>query len=230
MTVLIILVGCWLAYSNGANDNFKGVATLYGSGTTSFRRAQLWAALTTLLGSLLAVFVASKLVTVFSGKGLVPPELAGTPPLLISVAAGSAITILLATRLGLPTSTTHALTGGLVGVALLAARGIEWQLLLNNFVQPLLVSPFIAIALAIILNSLIKQIAGAGNINNTNGNDACLCVESDEARCLATANNNLFSLTVAPALPILRLDQLENCQPSRFQQLWRFNRAKTFDI
>ena len=36
MAILVIAV-FWLAYSNGANDNFKGVATLYGSGVVSFR-------------------------------------------------------------------------------------------------------------------------------------------------------------------------------------------------
>ena len=40
------------AYANGANDNFKGVATLFGSGTTNFRRALIWATVTTFLGSL----------------------------------------------------------------------------------------------------------------------------------------------------------------------------------
>ena len=34
---LAILFGLFLAYANGANDNFKGVATLYGSGTTSLQ-------------------------------------------------------------------------------------------------------------------------------------------------------------------------------------------------
>ena len=36
-TVLVILFGVFLAFSNGANDNFKGVATLFGSGTTSYK-------------------------------------------------------------------------------------------------------------------------------------------------------------------------------------------------
>ncbi len=39
---LAILFGLFLAYANGANDNFKGVATLYGSGTTSYKKALIW--------------------------------------------------------------------------------------------------------------------------------------------------------------------------------------------
>ena len=43
MTFALVIAVLWLAYSNGANDNFKGVATLYGSGAATFNRARLWA-------------------------------------------------------------------------------------------------------------------------------------------------------------------------------------------
>lgn len=70
LAVILIAVGC-LAYANGANDNFKGVATLFGSGTTNYRGALTWATIMTFLGSLSAVFLARKLLQTFSGKGLV---------------------------------------------------------------------------------------------------------------------------------------------------------------
>ena len=51
MLPLVAMGICFfLAYSNGANDNFKGVATLYGSGTCGYRRALAWATVTTLAG------------------------------------------------------------------------------------------------------------------------------------------------------------------------------------
>src|SRR5258708_26927665 len=50
MTVLLFLDTCILAYSNGANDNFKSVASLFGSQTTSYRVAVGWATVTTFLG------------------------------------------------------------------------------------------------------------------------------------------------------------------------------------
>ncbi|NOY92131.1 MAG: inorganic phosphate transporter, partial [Deltaproteobacteria bacterium] len=37
VAALLIFAGLALSFANGANDNFKGVATLFGSGTTSFR-------------------------------------------------------------------------------------------------------------------------------------------------------------------------------------------------
>jgi hypothetical protein len=42
----------FIAYANGANDNFKGVATLFGSRTTHYRKALWWATATTLAGGL----------------------------------------------------------------------------------------------------------------------------------------------------------------------------------
>ncbi len=57
MTILILAAtaGLFLAYANGANDNFKGVATLFGSGTTGYRGAILWGTAATTLGSVSAL-------------------------------------------------------------------------------------------------------------------------------------------------------------------------------
>ena len=64
----------WLAWSDGANDNFRGVATLYGSKTVGYRGALLWATAATILGSVFSVFLAERLATQFSGAGIVPIE------------------------------------------------------------------------------------------------------------------------------------------------------------
>ena len=111
MTVLIFifLATCFLAYSNGANDNFKGVATLFGSGTTNYRGAIRWATVTTFAGSISSIILAGALVQRFSGKGLVPDALAASPDFLLSVATGAGFTVILATLTGFPISTTHSL-------------------------------------------------------------------------------------------------------------------------
>jgi PiT family inorganic phosphate transporter len=70
---------CFLAYSNGSNDNFKGVATLFGSDTTDYRKALALATISTLAGSIFSIFLANTLVVHFSGKGLVPNEVAESP-------------------------------------------------------------------------------------------------------------------------------------------------------
>ena len=148
-----------LTFANGANDNFKGVATLFGSGTASYKRALAWATITTAAGSVTALFLASTLVARFSGKGLVPDALTADPAFLTAVGGGAALTVFLASRLGLPISTTHALTGALVGAGLLAA-GAELRLsaLGSTFVAPLLISPFVAALLITAVNVLVRVI------------------------------------------------------------------------
>ena len=150
-TLIVVLITVLaLAYANGANDNFKGVATLFGSGTTNYRKALTWATLTTLAGSLLALYLAHGLVDSFKGKGLVPDAVTQQPTFLIAVALGAALTVLIATITGMPVSTTHALTGALVGAGLCAAWGdVAFSALGKSFVLPLLCSPLVALLLTI---------------------------------------------------------------------------------
>ena len=146
LTAFIFVAVCFVAYTNGANANFKGVASLYGSGTTTLRGALWWGTATTFAGSLCALFLAEGMLKKFSGRGLVPDALAQSPEFLLAVALGAALTSLLATKLGFPVSTTHALVGALVGAGLVGS-GAEVHLgaLGKNFLQPLLISPVLAV-------------------------------------------------------------------------------------
>lgn len=159
----IVLAALALAFANGANDNFKGVATLQGCGRASYRRALGLATLTTLAGSLSALVVATGLARRFSGRGLVPDAVVAEPMFVLAVAVGAGATILLATRLGLPVSTTHALTGALLGAGLAVAGPgqVAFRALASSFVTPLLVSPLVALALAAVLRPGLRRLEAA---------------------------------------------------------------------
>jgi len=148
MIALVVAAALFVAFVNGANDTMKGVATLYGSGVLGYRRALALATISTLLGSLASITLASGLVAAFSAKGLVPEHLL-TPSFLAAAAIAAGLTVLLATRLGFPVSTTHALIGGIAGAGFVAA-GSELNLtgLGSSFVVPLLLSPILAVVLA----------------------------------------------------------------------------------
>ncbi len=118
--ILLFLATLFLSYSNGANDNLKGVATLFGSQTTSYKTAISWATATTFAGSIFSIFVATTLVKSFSGKGLVPDAIANAPDFHLAVALATGITVILVSQTGFPISTTHGLTGALVGAGLVA--------------------------------------------------------------------------------------------------------------
>jgi inorganic phosphate transporter, PiT family len=146
LTLCLLFAVCFVAYSNGANDNFKGVASLFGSRTCSYRTAIGWATVTICTGSLAAVFLAQELLKTFSGRGLVPEALTASPAFVVAVALGTGLTVVLATRLGLPISTTHGLTGALVGAGFVAVGGqVNLAGLGKAFVLPLLLSPLLAV-------------------------------------------------------------------------------------
>lgn len=67
--MILILAVAFFGYSNGANDNFKGFATLYGSGRLSYKKAITWATITTFLGSIAAMILALSFGEKFFRKG-----------------------------------------------------------------------------------------------------------------------------------------------------------------
>jgi inorganic phosphate transporter, PiT family len=175
MTVLIALAAAtlFLAYSNGANDNFKGVATLYGSNTATYKTALLIGTVATFAGCLASVFLADTLIKAFSGKGLVPNTVAESQNFLFAVAAGAGLTVILATRFGFPISTTHALTGALAGAGfVLAGADLNLSALGGAFFLPLLISPVLSVLLTIPVYKLASSFVNRLGIER----QSCVCV------------------------------------------------------
>jgi len=173
---LLILL---LAFANGTNDVSKAIATLVGSGVTNYRTAILWGAVWTVVGASLAAVVATAMVNTFS-KGLLDPGLAVSPSFAFAVVTGAIGWVLFASRTGLPVSTTHALTGALVGAGLAAfgARGLLWPALLGKIALPLLLSPVLALSLSVLLHPLVRLLAARWE-------GTCLCL-MPTARALVT--------------------------------------------
>lgn len=174
--VFLLLAILFVAYANGANDNFKGVATLLGSGTTGYRKALAWGTATTFAGSLTAVVLSETLVSRFSGRGLVPDALAGSPGFVGAVAVGAAATVILATLLSFPISTTHALTGALVGAGFVQAGGdVRVGVLGSAFFLPLILSPITALLLA----AALYAVAHAARVRSGLRRESCVCLNGE---------------------------------------------------
>ncbi|MDN5861907.1 MAG: inorganic phosphate transporter [Salinisphaera sp.] len=196
-----------LAYANGANDAFKGVATLLGSGVSDYRRALLWGIATTFAGAMAALFIAEGLLATFSGAGLVDPAVATSPAFALAVAGGAAGTVLLAARLGMPISTTHALVGALVGAALASRSGIHWNGLWQGMVAPLLFSPLAALALTLAAYPLLHRARQRlGVARNT-----CVCIGNEVVGRFAEGTSNSHALT-ATTLPAVTLGTQPSCR------------------
>lgn len=146
--VAVVLAGALVAYFNGANDVSKGIATLVGSGLTNYRRAILWGTLFTGLGGLSGAMLATAMVQTF-GKGLLANGTVPTFAAALATVLGASAWVAIATRTGMPVSTTHAIVGSLAGVAALAygLHGIKWSALMGKIALPLLLSPVLALLL-----------------------------------------------------------------------------------
>jgi len=210
LVALLFIATLFLAYSNGANDNFKGVATLYGSNTSSFNKALAVATLATLAGALSSVFLAAELVKAFSGKGLVPDIIASTPSFLLAVAIGASATVMLATVGGLPISTTHSLIGALAGSGFVAAgNDINLGQLGGVFVLPLLLSPLVAVLLTMPFYKIAHTATSSLGIEK----ESCICVGPSQFVPIRQLGGDAaaYALADAPAGVSLTTGAKEEC-------------------
>lgn len=195
-----------LTYSNGANDNFKGVATLWGSGTLKYKPALILATIATFAGSVCSYFFAEILIKNFSGKGLVPDGIIHSVDFVLAIALAAGSTVLLATKLGFPVSTTHGLVGALLGAGLVAAgTQVDFSKLGKTFFLPLVLSPFIAVVLSSMIYLLFKKIRIKSGITE----EYCICTGEKWVPVASSIYGNNYT-----ALPVLQttIDTAENCR------------------
>ena len=149
-----------LAFANGTNDVSKAIATLVGSGVTDYRTAIVWGTVWTICGAVAAAFLATAMVKTFC-SGLIDPGMAISPALALSVLIGAMSWVLFASRTGLPVSTTHALTGAIVGTGMIAfaGDGFIWSAIGTKIALPLLLSPLLALTVSLIVHPAIRLLA-----------------------------------------------------------------------
>lgn len=200
-TAAIVLLVALLAFANGANDNCKGVATLVGYGAAKPRQALIWAAVTTAVGAGVSFWLARGLIKSFS-TGLFVAGAPLDPTFFIAVLAGAFGWVILATVLGLPVSTTHAITGALTGAGLVAFGGaqFQWSFLGARFAVPLAASPLLSLAVVYMLAWPVVYFVGryAGR---------CVCVMREPLAVRAGSG----AVAVAGAAPAVVIDDESAC-------------------
>lgn len=184
--LLISFAALFIAYFNGSNDNIKGAATLYGSGVAGYKKTILWGTITTALGSLFALVIAKSLIVNFSGKGLVPDQFVNTFSFNTSIALGAGAAVLIASKIGMPISTTHGIIGAMMGSGYIAAgSGLNLTKLFSTFFLPLLFSPVAAVLISFFLYLLF--------------NHARLYLGFEKETCVCVGEK-IFSIPVMPAM------------------------------
>ena len=122
LILTVILVALVFEYINGFHDTANSIATVVSTKVLSPRQAVLLAAVTNLLGALWGTAVAQTVAS-----GLVDTKVV-TSQVLVCALLGAVVWNLITWWLGLPSSSSHALVGGLCGAYLAAARN-NWGVL-----------------------------------------------------------------------------------------------------
>jgi inorganic phosphate transporter, PiT family len=155
LLVLVVVVALAFDFTNGFHDTANYVATWVGTRALSPRPAVVVSAAANLAGAFVTTAVASTV-----GKGLIDTGLA-TEQTVLAALLGAIAWNLLTWRAGLPSSSTHALIGGLVGAALVqsGSHGVEWSGIWEKVIIPGATSPVIGFAGAFAVLILIYRLA-----------------------------------------------------------------------
>jgi PiT family inorganic phosphate transporter len=222
MVILVVGVAFALAFANGSNDNAKGVATLIGSRLMPLNKAILFAAVMTFLGSLAAIVLAGELASRFGGKGIIDAQMVASMSFPISVGIGASLTVLIATLIGMPISTTHALVGSIVGIGI-SSSSLNWSSAASKFFIPLMISPLIAVTLAagvyLILRALRRRL---GVTRQT-----CLCVGREYHPVSLTADG---AMMVRSTGVTLKAGDAGGCQQRYFGRFAGIDAQRTLNV
>ena len=166
--ILVTVIGTALAFdfTNGFHDTANAMATTIATRALTPRAAVALSAVLNLVGAFLSIEVAltvsNKVVALQGPDGVPLAALMGTPILVVVFAGlvGAILWNLLTWVFGLPSSSSHALFGGLIGatVAALGVDGVKWSGVLQSVVMPAVAAPLVAGLVAMVGTWLVYRI------------------------------------------------------------------------
>ena len=161
MIFLAILVAGYMAWNIGANDVANAMGTSVGSGALTFRNAIIAAAVFEFLGA----FFAGDAVTDTVRKGILNFEEADLAVYsnelkygFIAAMFAAALWLTVATKYGLPVSTTHSIVGGILGIGLyVSPEHVNWAVV-TKIVMSWVASPLLGGILAFVTFNIVKKV------------------------------------------------------------------------
>ncbi len=166
LLIIVVITALAFDFTNGFHDTANAMATSIASGALAPRTAVGLSAVLNLVGAFLSTAVAATIA-----KGLVDVHLV-TLELVFAGLVGGVVWNLLTWLLGLPSSSSHALIGGIVGAMLAAAggHGVIWSSLVSKVLIPAVVASALAVLVAAVGTWLIyRLIRGVGEKRTDRG-------------------------------------------------------------
>ncbi|HEV7776407.1 MAG TPA: inorganic phosphate transporter [Luteibacter sp.] len=171
LVIAVVVIALAFTYINGFHDTANSIATVVATKVLTPGQAVLLAAVTNLAGALWGTAVAATIAAGLIDSGVVDVG----PQLLICALLGATIWNLITWWLGLPSSSSHALVGGLCGAALAASGNdfasiiwlqggqAHWWLdkgVLPKVILPMVISPLLGFCLGFLLMGALYALLG----------------------------------------------------------------------
>jgi PiT family inorganic phosphate transporter len=145
--LVTILVALFFTYTNGFHDSANAIATSVSTRALTPKAALAMAAVMNLAGAFLGSGVAKTV-----SKGLIAtPQGRHGMAILFAALAGAVVWNLITWYFGLPSSSSHALFGGLVGAAMAGGTTVHWNGVVDKVVVPMFVSPVVGLSIGYVL-------------------------------------------------------------------------------
>ena len=152
LVVLIVVIALVFDYTNGFHDAANAIATTVATKALRAKHALILAAVGNLIGAFLSEGVAKTV-----GKGVIEVEPSNSGLVVVMAALIGAIAWnLLTWWKGLPSSSSHALIGGLVGAALASGELVKWAGVVEKVAIPMVISPIVGLSAAFLLTLALQ--------------------------------------------------------------------------
>jgi len=163
--VLVVALALVFDFTNGFHDTANAMATPIATRALTPRTAVGLAAALNLVGAFLSTEVALTISHGIVNEDAAHGGVAITPAFVFAGVLGAIIWNVTTWLFGLPSSSSHALFGGLIGSAVVGAGlgAISWTTLLDKVILPALVAPFVAGATALLATKLAYAVTRRGD-------------------------------------------------------------------
>jgi inorganic phosphate transporter, PiT family len=154
LLIIVVVTALAFDFTNGFHDTANAMATSIASGALKPKQAVALSAVLNLMGAFLSTTVAATIA-----KGLIDSSVVSLE-LVFAGLVGGVVWNLLTWLLGIPSSSSHALIGGIVGatIAAVGAHGVIWKGVMSKAIIPAFVSVFLAIVVGAVATWLVYRI------------------------------------------------------------------------
>jgi len=166
LVILTVAIALFFDYTNGFHDAANAIATSVSTRALTPRIALMMAAVLNFVGALLGTEVAKTIKDILTGFDTMSSDHALT--VVLSALVGAITWNLITWYFGIPSSSSHALIGGLIGVGLAAGVSVDWHKVWEKVALPMVISPLLGFCGAFLVMMTIMWVFRKANPHAVN--------------------------------------------------------------